>query len=73
MARSPSIGERQVCAPLSRHAVVQNPAHGLRSSSAIGREASLLMRDLNEGPKIAYEIVPDKRSCKSSAESLKPA
>jgi len=28
---------------------------------------------LNEGQKIAYEIVPDKRTGKSSAENLKPA
>jgi cold shock protein len=28
---------------------------------------------LNEGQKIAYEIVADKRSGKSSAENLKPA
>ena len=31
------------------------------------------MRDLNEGQKIAYEIVADKRSGKSSADNLKPA
>jgi CspA family cold shock protein len=31
------------------------------------------MHDLGEGQKIAYEIVPDKRSGKSSAENLKPA
>ncbi len=31
------------------------------------------MDDLSEGQKIAYEIVPDKRSGKSSAENLKPA
>ena len=31
------------------------------------------MRDLNEGQKIAYEVVADKRSGKSSAENLKPA
>ena len=30
------------------------------------------MRDLNEGQKIAYEIVADKRSGKSSADNLKP-
>jgi cold shock protein len=29
------------------------------------------MRDLNEGQKIAYEIVADKRTGKSSAEDLK--
>jgi CspA family cold shock protein len=29
------------------------------------------MRDLNEGQKIAYEIVADKRTGKSSAENLK--
>ena len=27
---------------------------------------------LNEGQKIAYEIVPDKRTGKSSADNLKP-
>jgi cold shock protein len=31
------------------------------------------LSDLNEGQKIAYEIVADKRSGKSSAENLKPA
>ena len=31
------------------------------------------MRDLIEGQKIAYEVVADKRSGKSSAENLKPA
>jgi CspA family cold shock protein len=31
------------------------------------------MRDLNEGQTIAYEIVADKRSGKSSADNLKPA
>jgi len=30
------------------------------------------MRDLNEGQKISYEIVADKRSGKSSADNLKP-
>ena len=30
------------------------------------------LHGLNEGQKIAYEIVPDKRSGKSSAENLKP-
>jgi CspA family cold shock protein len=30
------------------------------------------MRDLNEGQKIAYEIVADKRTGKSSADNLKP-
>ena len=31
------------------------------------------MRDLNEGQKIVYEIVADKRRSKSSADNLKPA
>jgi cold shock CspA family protein len=31
------------------------------------------MRDLNEGQKIAYEIVADRRTRKSSADNLKPA
>jgi cold shock protein len=31
------------------------------------------LQGLNEGQKIAYEIVADKRSRKSSAENLKPA
>ena len=30
------------------------------------------LRGLNEGQKIAYEIVADKRSGKSSADNLKP-
>ena len=30
------------------------------------------MRDLNEGEKIAYEVVADKRTGKSSADNLKP-
>ncbi len=29
------------------------------------------MRDLNEGKKIAYEVVADKRTGKSSADNLK--
>ena len=31
------------------------------------------LRGLNEGQKIAYEVVADKRSGKSSADNLKPA
>ena len=31
------------------------------------------MRDLNEGQKIAYEVVADKRTGKSSADNFKPA
>ncbi len=31
------------------------------------------MRDLNEGQKVSYDIVADKRSGKSSADNLKPA
>jgi len=31
------------------------------------------MNDLNEGQKIAYEVVADKRTGKSSADNLKPA
>ena len=31
------------------------------------------MRDLNEGQKIAYEVVADRRTGKSSADNLKPA
>jgi CspA family cold shock protein len=31
------------------------------------------LRDLNEGQKIAYEVVADKRTGKSSADNLKPA
>jgi CspA family cold shock protein len=30
------------------------------------------IRDLNEGQKIAYEIVADKRTGKSSADNLQP-
>jgi cold shock protein len=30
------------------------------------------MRDLNEGQKIAYEVVADRRTGKSSADNLKP-
>ena len=30
------------------------------------------LRGLNEGQKIAYEVVADKRSGKSSADNLKP-
>ena len=30
------------------------------------------IRDLDEGQKIAYEIVADKRTGKSSADNLKP-
>ena len=31
------------------------------------------MRDLNEGQKIAYEVVADRRAGKSSTDNLKPA
>jgi CspA family cold shock protein len=31
------------------------------------------MRDLNEGQKISYDVVADKRTGKSSAHNLKPA
>ena len=41
-------------------------------SSISARSNGLEMRDLNEGQKIAYEIVADKRSGKSSADNLKP-
>ena len=30
-------------------------------------------RDLNEGQKISYDVVADKRTGKSSADNLKPA
>ena len=30
------------------------------------------LRDLNEGQKIAYEVVADRRTGKSSADNLKP-
>jgi CspA family cold shock protein len=30
------------------------------------------MRDLNEGQKISYDVVADRRTGKSSAENLKP-
>jgi cold shock protein len=30
------------------------------------------MRDLNDGQKIAYEVVADRRTGKSSADNLKP-
>jgi cold shock CspA family protein len=42
-------------------------------SSISARSNGPRMRDLNEGQKIAYEIVADKRSGKSSADNLKPA
>jgi CspA family cold shock protein len=31
------------------------------------------MRDLNEGQKISYDILADRRTGKSSADNLKPA
>jgi CspA family cold shock protein len=31
------------------------------------------MRDLNERQKISYDVVPDRRTGKSSADKLKPA
>ena len=31
------------------------------------------MRDLNDGQKIEYEVVADRRTGKSSADNLKPA
>jgi CspA family cold shock protein len=30
------------------------------------------LQNLNEGQKIAYEVVPDRRTGKSSADNLKP-
>jgi len=39
-------------------------------SSAVERAG---MRDLNEGQKISYDVVADKRTGKSSADNLKPA
>jgi cold shock protein len=38
--------------------------------SAVGRAG---MRDLNEGQKISYDVVADRRTGKSSADDLKPA
>jgi CspA family cold shock protein len=31
------------------------------------------MRDLNEGQKISYDVVANRRTGKSSADNLKPA
>jgi CspA family cold shock protein len=31
------------------------------------------MRDLNEGQKISYDVVADRRTGKSTADNLKPA
>jgi cold shock protein len=31
------------------------------------------MRDVNEGQKISYDVVADRRTGKSSADNLKPA
>jgi cold shock CspA family protein len=31
------------------------------------------MRDLNEGHKISYDVVEDRRTGKSAADKLKPA
>ena len=39
------------------------------SSSAVERAG---LHDLHEGQKIAYEVVPDRRTGKSSADNLKP-
>jgi CspA family cold shock protein len=41
-----------------------------RSLSVVERAG---MRDLNEGQKISYDIVADRRTGKSSADNLKPA
>ena len=40
------------------------------TSAAVERAG---MRDLNEGQKISYDVVADKRTGKSSAANLKPA
>ena len=42
-------------------------------SSISARSNGPASTDLNEGQKIAYEIVADKRTGKSSADNLKPA
>ena len=55
---------------------LSTPAPGINAQPAQRRRICVEragMRDLNEGQKIAYEVVPDKRTGKSSAENLKPA
>ena len=52
---------------------IQPDAGGPDVFVLIGAVERAGMRDLNEGQKIGYEIVADKRSGKSSAENLKPA
>jgi cold shock protein len=52
---------------------IQPDADGPDVFVHIGAVERAGIRDLNEGQKIAYEVVADKRTSKSSAENLKPA
>jgi cold shock protein len=49
-------------------------AHHLRASlvNIVATEPAG-MRDLNEGQKISYDVVADRRTGKSSPDNLKPA
>ncbi len=51
---------------------IQPDAGGADVFLHVGAVERAGLRGLNEGQKIAYEIVADKRTGKSSAENLKP-
>ncbi len=51
---------------------IQPDAGGADVFVHVGAVERAGLRGLNEGQKIAYEIVADKRTGKSSAENLKP-
>ena len=65
--------EVRFCERRSAHdlAVIRNRSARL-GTNALTRERAG-MRDLNEGQKISYDVVADKRTGKSSADNLKPA
>jgi len=72
-----------MAAQLGSHSEMVQCNEGLRVHSSRRRRHRCVLRvsaveraglhGLNEGQKIAYEIVADKRTGKSSAENLKPA
>jgi CspA family cold shock protein len=52
---------------------IQPDAGGSNVFVHVSPVARAEMRDLNEGLKVAYCIVADRRSSKTSADNLKPA
>jgi len=48
-------------------------SRGARHADGHSEMVRACLHGLNEGQKIAYDVVADKRTDKSSAENLKPA